>query len=245
MATRRLFEELAARLRNAREARNLSLQTAADRAGVSRRFLVEVEGGRTNPSIGKLAALADAYGIPLRDLCDLPTGSAPPHRIALIGLRGAGKSTVGRILARELEVDFTELDDLIEELAGLTVKEVFALHGPEGYRRLEREALEAWLKRHGSGVLAVPGGIVTSKESYDRLRSTCRSIWLQASAEEHWNRVVSQGDLRPMRGQPKAMEQLIGLLRARESLYRLADIRISTSGREPAECARRALEALD
>jgi len=239
-----ILETLGLRLKEARQARGLSLQEAADRAGVSRRFLVEAEAGRTNPTLGRLAALAGTYGIPLRDLCDLPTFAAPPARIALIGLRGAGKSTLGRMLAEKLEIPFAELDDIICELAGLSVSEIFELHGGAGYRKLERAALEEWLARHGSGVLAVPGGIVSSPGSFERLRATCRTLWLTPEPEEHWQRVVTQGDLRPMKNQPRAMEQLQALLEQRIPLYRLADVHLDTSGKTPEECLERALAAL-
>lgn len=241
----RFFEELASRVRKARKARNYSLQQAAEKAGVSRRFLVEVEAARTNPSIGKLAALAEAYGVPLRDLCDLPTTAAPSSRIALLGLRGAGKSTIGRLVADQLEVPFSELDDLITELAGMTVAEIFELHGPEGYRQLEREALEAWLKRHGSGVLAVPGGIVSSQDAFDRLKATCRTVWLQARPEDHWQRVVEQGDMRPIQSHPQAMEQLKTLLERRKALYAQSDFQVDTHGRAAAKCAQEVVVALN
>jgi len=205
------------------------------KAGFSRRFLVEIEAARANPSIGKLAALADALCMPLRELCDLPGRGVPSHRIALIGLRGAGKSTIGLQLANSLEIPFSELDDVIQERAGLTVAEIFELHGSEGYRRLETESLEEWLARHGSGVLAVPGGVVASPYTYERLLGSCRTVWLQASPEEHMDRVVAQGDLRPMSNHPEAMDRLKTLLTERTPQYQRAEIKVSTSGRGASE----------
>lgn len=233
---RALAQTLAALSRKVRAARKhagFTLEEAARRAGLSRRFLVEIEAARTNPSIGKLAALAQALGVPLRELCDLPMATAPPQRIALLGLRGAGKSTLGRMLAARLEVAFTELDARIAERAGMGVAEIFELHGPEGYRRLEREALEDWLAHHGSGVLAVPGGLVSEPATLDRLCQTCRTVWLKASPQEHWQRVAAQGDLRPMRNDPNAMLRLQSLLEAREPGYRRATVHLDTSGRSP------------
>lgn len=231
-----LLAALAARLREARARAGLTLDQTARRAGLSRRFLVEIEAARTNPSIGKLAALASALGISLAQLCDLPLAATPPLRIALVGLRGAGKSSIGRALAQRLELPFTELDQLIEERAGLGVGEIFELHGDEGYRRLEREALESWLAHHGSGVLAVPGGLVADDASYARLCQTCRTVWLQARPEEHMARVLAQGDLRPMQDDPDAMARLNRLLRARTPAYERADVHLQTSGRTPEEC---------
>lgn len=228
---------LARQVRAARARAELTLEETAQRAGLSRRFLVEIEAARTNPSIGKLAALAAALQVPLRELCDLPPSPAPAARVALLGLRGAGKSTIGRLLATRLEVPFTELDRLIEERAGLGVAEIFELHGGESYRRLEREALEHWLAHHGAGVLAVPGGIVGNAETYERLCRTCRTVWLEARPEEHMARVAAQGDLRPMGDDPNAMERLRRLLQAREPLYRRADLHLRTSGRSPEACA--------
>ncbi|KAA3609007.1 MAG: helix-turn-helix domain-containing protein [Planctomycetota bacterium] len=234
--SRRLLEALALKVREARRRRGLSLDEAARRASLSRRFLVEIEAGRTNPSIGKLAALAGAFGVPLREMCDLPLGGAPPMRIALIGMRGAGKTTLGKALAESLEIPFGELDESIEELAGVSRAEIFEFHGETGYRRLESEALESWLAHHGEGILAVPGGIVSSSNTYERLRATCRTIWLQASPEEHWNRVVAQGDLRPMHGNPRAMEQLRRILSERTPLYRQAEFHLDTSQRQASAC---------
>ncbi|HEX9792466.1 MAG TPA: shikimate kinase [Planctomycetota bacterium] len=225
-----LLKSLAARVREGRARLGLSLEETAARSGLSRRFLVEIEAARTNPSIGKLAALSSALAMPLGELCDLPIQTAPRLRIALLGLRGAGKSTLGRRLAARLEVPFAELDQRIEERAGMTKSEIFELHGTAGYRRIEEEALEDWLRHHGAGVLAVPGGLVTSPRAYERLLATCRTVWLQAAAREHWDRVVAQGDMRPMRGDPAAMQRLEELLAERASWYARAGIHFQTSG---------------
>jgi XRE family aerobic/anaerobic benzoate catabolism transcriptional regulator len=244
--SRRLLEALAHKVRQTRHARGLSLQETSTKAGFSRRFLVEIEAGRANPSIGKLSALADALCMPLRELCDLPGRGVPALRIALIGLRGAGKSSVGRSLAQTLEIPFSELDDVIRERAGLSVGEIFELHGSEGYRRFETESLEEWLSRHGSGVLAVPGGVVASPYTFERLLGSCRTVWLRAEPQEHMERVRAQGDLRPMSAHPEAMERLVNLLEERSPQYQRAELRLSTSGKTVDEVVaelRGALEA--
>src|SRR5262245_39123822 len=114
---------------------------------------------------------------------------------------------------------------------------IFEVHGDGWYREQQRDALEAWLAQHGSGVLATGGSIVTDKDTFQRLRATCRTVWLQASPEEHWKRVVEQGDLRPMASNPRAMSELKAKLAAREPFYRLADHPLLTSGKSPAQCA--------
>jgi XRE family aerobic/anaerobic benzoate catabolism transcriptional regulator len=163
--------------------------------------------------------------------------------IALLGLRGAGKTTIGRRLARRLRVPFIELDRRIERAAGLTVGEIFSLHGEEYYRRLERQALEAILDAGRPVVLATGGGLVTSPDTYTLLRRRALTIWLRAQPEDHWNRVVQQGDRRPMADHPQAMAELRRLLASRESLYAEATHTIDTS-RLGIEGTMRAVEAL-
>jgi len=231
-----LLRALAERIRGLRTRHGLSLQELADRSNLSRRFLVEIEGGRANPSIARLACLADALRVPLGELCDLPTGPRYPQRIALLGLRGAGKSTLGPRLAERLEIPFHELDRLLEASAGMSTAEIFELEGAAGYLEREARALEEWLARHGSGVLALPGGFVEHEQAYRRLRDTCTTVWLQATPEEHWDRVLAQGDTRPMDGDHRAMPRLRGLLERREKAYTLATVHLSTSGRDPDAC---------
>ena len=139
--------------------------------------------------------------------------------IALLGLRGAGKSTIGRRLARRLRVPFVELDRRVEEAAGLSLDEIFALHGQDYYRRLERDALELLIADDRPAVVATGGGIVTSGETYAFLRRRALTVWLRAEAEDHWNRVVQQGDRRPMADNPEAMAELRRLLAERQPSY--------------------------
>lgn len=149
--------------------------------------------------------------------------------VALLGVRGAGKSTVGQRLADRLDLPFHELDQLIEEAAGLTLSEIFELHGEAYYRRLERETLLHYLAAHPTGVLATGGSLVTDRESFRLLRRRALTVWLKARPEDHWNRVIQQGDQRPMAQNPHAMQELRALLAAREKLYAEAEYTIDTS----------------
>ena len=151
------------------------------------------------------------------------------QRIALIGLRGAGKSTLGNRLAKELSVPFIELDREIEREAGTSLSEIFLLYGQAGYRRYERRCLEKVVEKNERVVIATGGSIVSEPGTYDLLLSTCRTIWLKAQPEEHMARVVAQGDTRPMTGNREAMEDLHRILRGRNALYGRADVTIDTA----------------
>ena len=159
--------------------------------------------------------------------------SARKKRIALIGLRGAGKSTLGSSLASELQLPFVELDREIEREAGIGLGEVFSLYGQSGYRRMERRSLERIIQSHARAIISVGGGIVSEPETYGLLLSTCYTVWLKAAPEEHMARVAAQGDLRPMKDNKEAMEDLRRILAARESLYGKADATVDTSGEKP------------
>jgi XRE family aerobic/anaerobic benzoate catabolism transcriptional regulator len=228
-----ILAEIGRRARAAREEAGLSLTETARRAGLSRRFLTLLEGGEANVSVLRLAALAATLRLPLRELCDVEISHAPPLRVALLGLRGAGKSTVGRLLAQRLEVPFFELDALIEERAGMPLRTLFDTYGEGFYREQQLGALEAWLAQHGSGVLATGGSLVMDAAAFARLRATCRTVWLRAAPDEHFQRVVDQGDLRPIAGRSRAMTELKAILAAREPLYAQADRTEETSGRAP------------
>ena len=173
---------------------------------------------------------------------DLP-GQLRRQRLCLLGLRGAGKSTLGRLLAEGLDVPFMELNADIEEQSGMPVNEVMALYGQEGYRRLERQALERIVARTDCVVLAVAGGIVAEPETYAFLLRHFHTIWLKATPEEHMSRVRAQGDDRPMAGNPKAMEELNAILRSREALYGRAELTVNTSGKSLSECRAELIQA--
>lgn len=156
------------------------------------------------------------------------------QRIALVGLRGAGKSTLGRALAAETQAPFVELNAAIEQEAGIGLNEVFQLYGQSGYRRLERRALEKLIARDEQMIITVGGGIVSEGDTFNLLLMNCVTVWVKASPEEHMARVVAQGDLRPMEGSAEAMEDLRRILAAREALYSQADITLDTTGHTPA-----------
>ena len=153
------------------------------------------------------------------------------QRIALIGLRGAGKSTLGQKLAQELDCAFVELDKEVEREAGTSLSEVFLLYGQSGYRRIERRCLERIIDSHEPAVISAGGGVVSETETFELLLAKCFTVWVKAAPEEHMARVEAQGDMRPMQGNEEAMEDLRRILKAREPLYRRADRIIDTSRR--------------
>lgn len=232
-----LLVEVGRRLAAARESADLTMNEVASRAGVSTRYLRMAESGQANLSLLKLAALARALRTPLGELCDLELSGVPQQRLALLGVRGCGKTTVGRALSQKLEIPFLELDALIERRADMSLGQIFTIHGEEYYRQLQAESLEEWLAQNGHGILATGGGIVSDDSLFDRLRSTCRTVWLKATAEDLWNRVLAQGDTRPMDDHPKAMQQLRQLLDAREPRYASADLTVDSSGLTPDQVA--------
>lgn len=158
-----------------------------------------------------------------------------PRRIALIGLRGAGKSTLGRLLAEALHLPFIELARAIEGRAGCRPEEIHALYGANAYRRYERQALDEAIAGHQAAVIATPGGIVAEAATFDRLLAQCFTVWLRAAPEEHMARVVAQGDFRPMAGNREAMEDLKLILAERTPFYAKADLSCDTSGKSIAD----------
>jgi XRE family aerobic/anaerobic benzoate catabolism transcriptional regulator len=158
------------------------------------------------------------------------------RRIALIGLRGAGKSTLGRMLADDLSVSFVELNRIIERLAGCAVREIHALYGAAAYRRYELRALEEAVASPDSAVIATGGGIVAEPATFELLLARCYTVWLRAAPEEHMKRVIAQGDLRPMAGNAEAMSDLKRILAGREASYARADLTFDTGGKPLAEC---------
>ncbi|HEY6086128.1 MAG TPA: helix-turn-helix transcriptional regulator [Burkholderiaceae bacterium] len=164
-------------------------------------------------------------------------------RIALVGLRGAGKSTLGQRLADDLGFPFVELSREIEKFAGCSVAEIQALYGANAYRRYERRALEEAIQIYPEAVIATPGGIVSDAATFNLLLAHCTTVWLQAQPEDHMKRVIAQGDLRPMGASKEAMEDLKGILAGRAAFYSKADLRLDTSA-APLETTSLALRAL-
>ncbi|MFY3383163.1 helix-turn-helix transcriptional regulator [Paracidovorax sp. MALMAid1276] len=159
--------------------------------------------------------------------------TARHRRIALVGLRGAGKSTLGPLLARQLDLPFIELSREIETLAGCSVREIHDLYGTTAYRRYERRALEEVVQIHSEVVIATPGGIVSDPATFNELLAHCTTVWLRAAPEEHMGRVAAQGDMRPMAASKEAMDDLRRILDGRAAFYSKADITVDTSGQTP------------
>ena len=186
----------------------------------------------TAPQVG---ALFDAAGPDVqRAVLALLSGEADKQkraqRICLVGLRGAGKSTLGTRVGAALDMPFVELNAEIEAQSGMPVSEVMALYGQEGYRNLEAQAMERVIATHERVILAVAGGIVAEPGTYETLLRHFHTIWLKTSPDEHMSRVRAQGDERPMAGNPEAMAQLKSILTAREALYAKAEVQLDTSG---------------
>jgi XRE family aerobic/anaerobic benzoate catabolism transcriptional regulator len=165
-------------------------------------------------------------------------------RVALIGLRGAGKSTLGAIVAEQMEVPFLELDRLIEQESGVGLSAIFDLYGQGGFRRLERRCLDEVIERYPRFVLATGGSLVSEPATFERLLTMCYTVWLRATPEEHMQRVIAQGDMRPMADNRESMSDLKRILEVREPLYRKADMTIDTSNVSPEESANLLAQAI-
>ena len=261
---------LGERVREERARRGMTRKILARDAGLSERYLAQLESGKGNISIALLRRVAEALNQPLvrlvgdegdeagtpielQPVFDLlrrlsrdelaearallaarfapSEDAARERRIALIGLRGAGKSTLGNRLARHLAVPFIELDVEIERDFGLSLGEIFALYGQPAYRRCERRMLDSVIERHPGFVLAAGGSLVAEAATFEQLLARCFTVWLKASPEEHMHRVQTQGDLRPMADNKEAMADLRRILAARNPLYAQADAAVDTSGR--------------
>lgn len=247
------------RVRTARTARGMSRRVLSEVSGVSPRYLAQLESGEGNISIGLLFRVADALGVAMETLVspgDLPAearrmgeafacadsttqaqvrgllsgATSKAGRVCLIGLRGAGKSTLGAAAAKALDVPFIELNRAIEAAGGMPISEIMGLYGPEGYRQLEADALDNIVAEQDRAIIAVAGGIVGDANTFDRLLDRFQTIWIKAAPEEHMARVRAQGDTRPMDGNPQAMAQLRLILTSREAEYGRADTVLDTGG---------------
>ena len=264
-AKENLAAPLGARLRTLRATRGMSRRILARDSAVSERYLAELENGRANPSIGVLARIGLAIGVDIAELFTSPSRDAATallerlgpedraaagallerhfgraadkaERIALVGLRGAGKTTLGRLLAERLGWPFVELTREIERDYGADVAEILALAGQPGLRRQEHRALGRLVEERERAVIAAPGGIVAEAASLDLLLARTHTVWLTAAPEEHMARVAAQGDRRPMADNPEAMADLRAILAARSPDYARADARLNTSGRPLEDC---------
>ena len=257
-----LLVQVGERVRQVREGKSISRRVLSDLSGVSPRYLAQLEAGHGNISIGLLKRVAVALGVSVTWFLEDPEGNGPgisrlfdeadpatqdavrralgvaperserAQRVWLVGLRGAGKSTLGRRAAVELDVPFLELNDEIAAYGGMAIEEIMALYGQEGYRTLEATALGAVIDGHDRVILAVSGGIVAEPKTYARLLNQFHTIWVKATPEEHMDRVRAQGDERPMAGNPDAMEQLKTILMSRDASYGRAQAQLDTSGCE-------------
>ena len=188
-------------------------------------------------------ALAQARELLIQQFSQ-PSDDARRRRIALIGLRGGGKSTLGALLAKRLDVPFIELDREIERRSGAPLSEIFDMFGQETFRRAEREALDEVLLKHKHFVLATGGSIVTEPGTLEILLSSCFTVWVRAEPQDHMKRVMAQGDMRPMANSGRAMDDLISILKSREPLYARADVALSTTGRSPEQNLNELLDAV-
>jgi XRE family transcriptional regulator, aerobic/anaerobic benzoate catabolism transcriptional regulator len=207
-------------LRQVAQALNCTLaELVGDETASSPEWLMirEILRGRAEPELAQArAALAGMFGAPASE-------AARRQRVALVGLRGAGKSTLGRMLAEHWGVPFVELNRSVEAVAGCSLSEIHSLYGPAAYRRYERRALEDTIQRFPRAVIATPGGIVSDPATFNLLLAHCYSVWLRASPEEHMSRVLAQGDTRPMSGNAEAMNDLRRILESRAAFYSKAD----------------------
>ena len=240
-----LLTTIGTRVRAARKISQLSRKALAERSGVSERHLAQLETGTGNISILLLDRICSALGVQMSNLVAAPRNLrnvSKSNRVALIGLRGAGKSTLGTIAAQQLGVPFLELNELISEEAGLSPPEIFAIYGEDGYRRLEAKVLKELATRQDPVILTTGGGIVDLNESYDLLLSRFHTVWLSATPEEHMARVKAQGDERPMTDDSDSMNTLRDILDSRNAHYRRADAHIDTAHRPIEDCAHDLIE---
>jgi XRE family aerobic/anaerobic benzoate catabolism transcriptional regulator len=220
---------LGERVRAWRSENGMTRKALSAASGVSERYLAQLEAGEGNISVLLLRKVARAMGVTVESL--VREEERQQKCIALLGLRGAGKSTLGAKLAESLKVPFVELDREVEKEAGAALGEVFAMYGQDAFRRFERRALERVLAQHDRAVIATGGGLVTDTATYKMLLERCVCVWLKASPEEHMARVIAQGDMRPFKGRSAALDEIRQLLADRDRLYRRANATVDTSGK--------------
>src|SRR5918996_433210 len=223
------LSRLGERVRAWRSEHGMTRKALSAASGVSERYLAQLEAGEGNISVLLLRKVARAMGVPVESLVREEAPREQP--IALLGLRGAGKSTLGAKLAEQLKVPFFELDREVEKEAGAELGEVFAMYGQDAFRRFERRALDRVLGQHERAVIATGGSLVTDPGTYKLLLARCTCVWLKASPEEHMARVIAQGDMRPFKGRSAALDEIRKLLADRDRLYARAPVAVETSGK--------------
>jgi XRE family aerobic/anaerobic benzoate catabolism transcriptional regulator len=264
-----LARRLGDRVKRFRARRGMSRKDLSAHAGISERYLAQLEGGQANVSVNILWLLAHAMDTPITELIEAESEAAHPdlplakkfldqltpdqqseayillrqnfkrglklkRRVALIGLRGAGKTTLGKAVAERFAAPFVRITSVIERIAGMDMTEILLNMGQKGYRKLEYNALETAVESHPTMVLEAGGSLVSEPRTFELLLQSCFTVWVQASPEDHMRRVMGQGDLRPIAGQQlAAMEDLKTILEARRHLYGRADAVLVTSGRAP------------
>jgi len=231
-----VLSQIGRRVRARRTSMGWTLREIAERSGISPRFLCDLEAGKGNISVARLADVARALDVPIVSL--MSTEEEEKRAIALVGLRGAGKSAVGKALAKLLSIRFIELDALIESDTNLALGELFSLHGEVYYKRRAYDLLVKLLMQSEPMVVATGGSIVTDPETWQLLKRRTHTVWLKASPENHWKRVLGQGDTRPMANRTSAMAELRSILSLRSPLYAEAAQTIDTNSLRVTEAAR-------
>ena len=231
-----LLSQIGTLVRTRRTSMGWTLREIAERSGVSSRFLSDLESGKGNISVARLADVARALDVPLASL--VPSEEKQNFVVSLVGLRGAGKSTIGKALAKHLGVPLCELDALIEKESNLSLGELFSLHGEAYYKRLAYDILIKLLAENKSKVIATGGSVVTDAETWQLLKRRTHTVWLKATPEDHWKRVLGQGDTRPMANRASAMAELRSILTLRGPVYAEAAQTIDTSAIRVAEAVR-------
>jgi XRE family aerobic/anaerobic benzoate catabolism transcriptional regulator len=224
-----LLAQIGTRVRARRTTMGWTLKEIAGRSGISTRFLSDLESGRGNISVARLADVARALDVPLGSLLPSENEELSTPMIALVGLRGAGKTTIGNAVAKKLGIAFVELDALVEKEANLSLAELFSLHGEGYYKRLAYDQVLRLLARNEPVVVATGGSIVTDAETWQLLKRRSHTVWLKATPDDHWKRVLGQGDTRPMANRASAMAELRSLLSIRSPLYAEAAQMVDTS----------------
>ena len=213
-----LLPILGQRIREQRKKMSLTQTNVANKSGVSLRFVAQLESGKGNVSVQKLANICGVLDISLSKLFrGIGTGKA--KILTLVGMKGAGKTTLGQMLSQELNIDFIELDQEIVRISEMSLSEIFSFGGEQFYHELESRALDEVLEQSRPCVIGAGGSIVLHQENWQRLRDYTTTVWLQASPQNHLQRVMDQGDLRPIEGRSNALSELRQILEQRTPFY--------------------------